>query len=127
MNPDFFSRERCFYHAATIDIAMIKKLGPSFAPQFQPVCSSTKALAEGSNEPASLIENDDRLAAHARLVDRVADIDVPLLILAKPVCIAPYESLGRHKPIMDTFVSVQPGTHHWKPSARLVGGLSIEP
>src|SRR4051812_21278372 len=58
MNPDFFSRERCLYHAAAIDIAMIKKLVSSFAPQLQPVCSSTKALTEGSNEPPSLIENN---------------------------------------------------------------------
>src|SRR5262249_2178454 len=120
MHPDFFTRKRRLHHAAAIDVAVIQELCLSLAPQFQPVSASTKTLAKCANEPAFLIKDYNRFTTHAALVHRMADVDIPMLILAKPVRIAPHQSLRRNQPVMDALVRVGSGTHDWKPSARLI-------
>ena len=52
--------------------------------------------AKGPNEAAFLVEYNDRFAAHTRLVHGVANVDVPLFILAKSVRISPYHTFRRH-------------------------------
>src|SRR5215469_124142 len=127
VDPDFFTRKCRLHHTAAIDIAMIEKLFFSFAPQFQSVRSSTKALTERANKPTFRIKYDNRLAAHARLVNRMPDVNVSLLILAKPMCISPYQSFRWNQPVMHTLVAVRSGTHNGESGSRLVGGLKVKP
>jgi len=65
MDPDFLASKRGLHYATAIDVAMVEELCFSLAPEFQAVCSSTKALTERANEPAFLVKDNDRLAAHA--------------------------------------------------------------
>ena len=65
MNPDFFPGKGGFHDSASIDIAMVQKLCFAFAPQLQTMGSSPKALTESTDELASYIEDNNRLAAHA--------------------------------------------------------------
>jgi hypothetical protein len=55
----------------------------------------------------------------------MADVDVPLLILAQAMRVAPYQSLRRNKPVMNALVGVRSGTDNWKSIARLIGGLQV--
>ena len=117
MDPDFFTPKRGLHHPAAINVAMVQELFVSFPPQFQSVRPAPKTLTEGTQESTFLIEDNNRLAAHAGLVDGMPDVDVSLLILAKPMRIAPHHSFGRNKPVVDTLVRVRSGTHDWKPRA----------
>src|SRR5215831_8419991 len=54
------------------------------------------------------------------------DVDVPLLILAQPMGVAPYQSLRRNEPVMHTLVGMHSGTDNWRSIARLVGDLKVE-
>jgi hypothetical protein len=96
MHPDFFARERRLYDPAAVDVAVVEKLIFSFATKFQSMRSSPKALAESPEEPAFFVEDYDGLAAHARFVDGMPDIDISLRILAKAVRISPHEARGRY-------------------------------
>jgi hypothetical protein len=75
---------------------VVEKLILSFATKFQSMRSSPKSLAKSPQEPAFFVEDYDRLAAHARFVDGMPDIDIPLLILAKAVRLSPHEACGRY-------------------------------
>ena len=126
MHPDFFARKRRLYHPAAVDVTMVEKLVLSFTTKFQSVGSSTKSFTESPSELAFFVEHDDRLAAHARLVDSMSNINVALFILAEAVCVSPNKALRRYKPIVHALVRVGSGTYNWQSGARLVGGLNEE-
>jgi hypothetical protein len=105
---------------------MVEKLIFSFASKFKPVCSPTKPLTKRPNETALLIEHNDRLAAHARLVHCMPNINVPLLVLTEAVRISPHQACWRYQPIMHALVGVGSGADYRQSSARLVGGLKVE-
>ena len=106
---------------------MVEEFCFTLTTEFQSVCASTKAFTECTDEPSFRIKDNNRLAAHARLVDRMPDVDVPLLILAQPMRVAPHQSLRRNKPVMHALVRMYSGTDNWRSITRFVGGLKIEP
>src|ERR1700722_1915009 len=126
MYPNFLAGEGGLYHPAAVDIAMVEKFGLTLAAQFQSVRPASKALAKRTNEAAFLLEDNNRFAAHARLVDGVTYIDMALLVLAEPVRISPHQPFGRDQPIVDALVGVRAGTQHRKARARLVRSLETE-
>ena len=105
---------------------MIEKFRFPLAAQFQSVRSTPELLAKGANEPTFLIEYNDGLAAHARLVNGVPNVDVPLLILAQSVGVSPHQPFRWDQPVVDALVSVRAGTKHGKAGAGLVRSLDVE-
>jgi hypothetical protein len=60
-------------------------------------------------------------------MDRMPDVNVALLILAKPMCVSPYQPFRGNEPVMDAFVRMRSGTDNWEPSAGLIRCLKVEP
>src|SRR5579863_3474165 len=56
VHPRHFAFERGFYHVATVDVAMVEKLGRPFAAQLQSVGSAPELLAKGADESPFLVE-----------------------------------------------------------------------
>src|SRR5207302_5912797 len=117
MHPCHFACERGFYNLATVHVAMLEKFCFPLAAQLQSMCSASEFLTKGANEAAFLVEYNDCLCAHARLVDRMPNIDVALLILAESVSVSPDQPFWRHEPVVDTLIRVRAGTKHGKASA----------
>jgi hypothetical protein len=73
--PKHLSVERGSHDPAPVDVAVVKVLVGSLAPQAEPMGAVSELLAEGAHESAVGVIDHDRLAPGAGLVHGVGHID----------------------------------------------------
>src|SRR5580700_7689729 len=83
--------------------------------------ATAKFLSKRAHKFARRIVDDDRFSAHARLVDRMRDVDEALFILRQSVRVPPDQSVRWHEPMGNASVGVTTGACPRQFVPRLVG------
>src|SRR5215472_8775346 len=112
LRPNDLSAQGRFHDLATVDVAVIQKLLAVFPPQIESVGATPKLLAKRTDETALRVRDDNRLAAHARAVNGVPDVDKTLCVLANGVGVTPHQPIGGNEPVMDALIGVNARTHN---------------
>jgi len=82
-----------------------------FAPQVETVRAAAKLLAKCADEVALSVIHHNRLAAHARAVNGVPDVDQTLCVLANGVRVTPNQAIGWNQPVMKALIGVSAVAH----------------
>ena len=98
----------------------VQELVAAFRADVQAVGDPAELLAPRSDELSLLVEDDHRVRAVARRVDRVMDVDVPLRVLDDAVRVPPLDAGGQLAPVVEGLVHVRAGAEHGRLRPRLV-------
>src|SRR5882724_8313640 len=87
---------------------------------------AAKFLPKRTHKAAIGVINHDRLASHARLVDRVGHIDSPLFVLSESMRVTPDQTIWRHEPIVHALIGVKSRAHYRQALAGFVRCVHVE-
>lgn len=101
---DLFAIERGLYDKAAFRVAEVQEFVSALLANMQPMRAAPEVLAPGFHEFTLMIEYDHAVAAFARGIHRVVNINIGVRIFADAVSVAVFDIGGKLAPIVGDFV-----------------------